>query len=92
MCSIVIEVISFIFINKYGGLLSLMRTLQFYPYFLAGYMMKDKLGHTGRNGNLILQSGGGNFDHLYITDFKQVTASGGFSEGRIVRFVIYDKS
>ena len=57
MCSIVIEVLSFIFINKYGGFLSLMRTLQFYPYFIAGYMMKNKLGNIGRCSKLILQLG-----------------------------------
>lgn len=59
ICSIVIEVLSFIFVNKYGGFLSLMRTLQFYPYFIAGYMMKNKLGNINRRGKLILQSGGG---------------------------------
>lgn len=83
ICSIVIEVLSFIFVNKDGGFLSLMRTLQFYPYFVAGYLMKDKLGHINKRGNLVLQIGGGNCLRFHIADFKQIAAPSGFLAGRI---------
>ena len=71
--ALVVEIFSFVFINKYGGLLSLMRTLQFYPYFVVGYMMKNRLGNMNKYGKIILS--GGNCDCFYIADFKQVTAS-----------------
>lgn len=43
--TLITEIASFIFVNKYGGLFSIMRTLQFYPYFLAGYIYENKLEH-----------------------------------------------
>ncbi|MBP3356928.1 MAG: hypothetical protein J6K95_07205 [Rikenellaceae bacterium] len=42
ICSIVLEIVSFVCLPKYGGLFSMMRTLQFYPYFLMGYCMKQR--------------------------------------------------
>lgn len=55
--ALVVEIFSFVFINKYGGLLSLMRTLQFYPYFVVGYMMKNRLGNMNKYGKIILSGG-----------------------------------
>ncbi|WP_217932686.1 acyltransferase family protein [Bacteroides caecimuris] len=41
--SIILEVITFIAIPNYGGLLSIMRTFQFFPFFVLGYVLKGKL-------------------------------------------------
>lgn len=43
MFSIILEIVTFVCIPKYGGFLSIMRTIQYYPFFLTGYLMKDKL-------------------------------------------------
>lgn len=41
--SVLIEVITFIAIPRYGGIFSLMRTFQFLPFFAWGYLAKGKL-------------------------------------------------
>jgi len=56
--AIIMEILSFIFINKYGGIFSIMRTLQFYPYFIAGYMMKNKLEYITGYKKTITSWGG----------------------------------
>lgn len=38
--SIVVSVLAYILLNKGEGLFSIMRSIQFYPYFLLGYTMK----------------------------------------------------
>lgn len=42
--SIVTAIVSFIFLNRNYGVLSLMRTLQYYPYFVTGYLLKEQSG------------------------------------------------
>lgn len=56
--AIIVEFVSFILIHKYGGFLSLMRTLQFYPYFVSGYILQNKLECLNRKVKIILQLGG----------------------------------
>ena len=55
--AVVIEIVSFILGDRHGGYLSLMRTLQFYPYFVAGYMMKGKMDSILRYKPIILLGG-----------------------------------
>jgi fucose 4-O-acetylase-like acetyltransferase len=43
--SIVISILSFVLIPQYGSLFSLMRTLQFYPYFMLGYYFNKHQDH-----------------------------------------------
>ena len=40
---IAVEVVTFCLVIRYGGLLAFMRTCQFYPYFVFGYLLKGKL-------------------------------------------------
>lgn len=42
LLSIITSIVSFVMIIKYGGLFSIMRTFQFYPYFMLGYVIKEK--------------------------------------------------
>lgn len=46
LISVVVSVLSFILIYKYGGFISIMRTLQYYPYFAVGYFVKEKSSFT----------------------------------------------
>lgn len=57
VCAVAIEVVSFILMDRHGGYLSLMRTLQFYPYFVTGYMMKGKMDSILRYKPIILLGG-----------------------------------
>lgn len=41
--SILLEVVTFVVVPKYGGFLSLVRAFQFYPFFILGYLMKNYL-------------------------------------------------
>lgn len=82
ICAIIVEIVSFVFINKYSGYFSLMRTLQFYPYFVAGYILKNKYEDVLQNKK-ILYMGGGNLDDFHIADFKRFTASDCFSKSRV---------
>lgn len=45
---IIVEILTFICLPKYGGILSIMRTIQFYPFFLLGYIMKDKMQYANK--------------------------------------------
>lgn len=44
--SITIEIISFLLFTIYGGTFSIMRTMQFYPFFMIGYFLKKNAKHT----------------------------------------------
>ena len=41
--SIILYIASFVFINKYGTLFSVMRTMQFFPYFIIGTCLSPTL-------------------------------------------------
>lgn len=41
--SIALEILFFLAIPRYGGLFSIMRTIQFYPFFVLGYVMKGRI-------------------------------------------------
>ena len=41
--SILLEIVTFVLGPKYGGFLSFERTFQFYPFFIIGYLMKNRL-------------------------------------------------
>ena len=40
--SVILSIIAYIFLNRGEGIISIMRMIQFYPYFLLGYMIKQK--------------------------------------------------
>lgn len=41
--SLLLEMATFVAVSKYGGVLSLVRTFQFYPFFILGHAMKNNL-------------------------------------------------
>lgn len=41
--SITLEILFFIAIPRYGGFFSIMRTIQFYPFFVLGYLIKGRI-------------------------------------------------
>lgn len=43
IASAVLEVITFVLIPKYGGVLSIMRTFQFFPFFVCGYALRGRI-------------------------------------------------
>jgi len=51
--AIVIEIFSFLLFTSNGSVFSIMRFLQFYPYFLLGYMMKGKMSIINQNKSII---------------------------------------
>lgn len=55
--SIILEIVTFVIIPHYGGFFSIMRTFQFFPFFIIGYAFKGKLNNIGRYNKLIISLG-----------------------------------
>lgn len=55
--SIIASIISFVVISKYGGLFSIMRTFQFYPYFMLGFVIKEKNHDIFKHKSVIVMLG-----------------------------------
>lgn len=49
--SLMISMVSFLTINRYGCYLSVMRTMQFFPFFVLGHYMTSKAMNKIRGGN-----------------------------------------
>lgn len=54
LLSIICAVITFVIIPKYGGYFSIMRTFQFYPFFVIGYVLKGRLSNIKKYNIIII--------------------------------------
>lgn len=68
--SIIVELITFVATPNYGGLLSLMRTFQFYPFFVLGYALKSKLNLITTYKKVIISLGVFSLAYILFTSCR----------------------